>query len=142
MRFLMRKSATHPAAIPRNQHSHSKKKAATGMMRITRPSNATAHPGLIDRGSVRRSTQEVQADRETKAAAKAKAATDKKVKLQAVAELEARSRKRMKATDQLAMLGDSETTVPKKKPRSSTLATSTKGIVHLKILSSTYGCGR
>lgn len=72
------------------------------MQRVTRASNADAHPGMIQHGTIRRTSQEVQAEREKKAAAKAKADADKKAKMQKVAELEANVRKTVKATDRRA----------------------------------------
>jgi hypothetical protein len=61
------------------------------MNRITRASNADAHPGMVQCGAPRQTSQQVQAEREAKAAAKEKAATDKRANIQKVTEFEAKS---------------------------------------------------
>lgn len=45
--------------------------------RVTRPSNVHAHPGMIDRNPPRRSREEVQAEREAKAVARAQTEQEK-----------------------------------------------------------------
>jgi hypothetical protein len=72
------------------------------MRRVTRPSNANAHPGMIQRGAPKRTSQQVQADEEAKAAAKEKTAAHKKANIQKVAELEVKLRKKVKETDHQA----------------------------------------
>ena len=69
------------------------------MKRVTRASNADVHPGMVQRGAPRRTSQQVQADREAKAAAKEKTAANKRANIQKVAEFEAKSRQKATAAD-------------------------------------------
>jgi hypothetical protein len=82
------------------------------MQHITRASNADAHPGMIQHGTIQCTSQEVQAKQEKKAAAKAKANADKKAKMQKVAELEVNVCKTGKATDRRAINPEDILTAP------------------------------
>jgi hypothetical protein len=55
---------------------------------ITRASNAHAHPGMVNHGPMCRSKEEVEKDKQAKAAAKAQAEKQKAANIQRVAELE------------------------------------------------------
>jgi hypothetical protein len=56
--------------------------------RVTRPSNAYAHPGIVDRNPTRRSKEEIQAEKQAKAEAKAQAVAEKKAYIDKVVALE------------------------------------------------------
>ena len=56
--------------------------------RVTRPSNATAHPGMVDRNPMRRSREEIAAEKQAKAMAKARAETEKRDNIAKVVALE------------------------------------------------------
>lgn len=67
--------------------------------RVTRPSNANAHPGLVDRNPPRRTREELQAERETKAAAIAQAEAEKRASLDRLAAVERADRDKVMAMD-------------------------------------------
>ena len=68
--------------------------------RITRASNATAHPGMVDRNPThRRSKEEVQAEKDAKALAKTQAAIKKKANIERLAALEKAEKQRAKNAD-------------------------------------------
>jgi hypothetical protein len=56
--------------------------------RVTRPSNANAHPGMVDRNPPRRSRNEVQAEKRTKAAEKASVEQEKRANIKKLAAFE------------------------------------------------------
>jgi hypothetical protein len=56
--------------------------------RVTRPSNANAHPGMVDRNPPRRSKNEIQAEKCAKAAEKASIEQEKRANIKKVAALE------------------------------------------------------
>ncbi|KAH9162334.1 hypothetical protein EDB89DRAFT_2079810 [Lactarius sanguifluus] len=70
--------------------------------RVTRASNANAHPGMIDRGHKRRSTQAVEEDKQEKAAAKVRAKKLKATKIQGVTEFEKAEKQKTRDMDQQA----------------------------------------
>ena len=55
---------------------------------ITRASNATAHPRMVDQNPTCCSKEEVQAEREAKALVKAQAASERKANIKRLAALE------------------------------------------------------
>ena len=65
--------------------------------RVTRPSNAYAHPGMVDRNPPHRSKEDVHLERQAKAMAKAQAAVGRKASINRIAELE--NTEREKAMD-------------------------------------------
>jgi hypothetical protein len=67
--------------------------------RVTRPSNANAHPGMVDRNPTRRSTEEVQAQKRAKATMKAHAALAKKENIEKVAIIEKAAKQKAKEMD-------------------------------------------
>ncbi|KAI9434934.1 hypothetical protein H4582DRAFT_2080175 [Lactarius indigo] len=70
--------------------------------RVTRASNANAHPGFIDCGPPRWSSEKVKADKQDKAAAKVLAEKLKAAKMQSVAELEKSEKRKTKDRDRQA----------------------------------------
>ncbi|KAI9442152.1 hypothetical protein H4582DRAFT_2126718 [Lactarius indigo] len=70
--------------------------------RVTRASNANAHPGFIDRGPPRRSSEKVKADKQEKAAAKVLAEKLRATKMRSVAELEKSEKQKTKDMDRQA----------------------------------------
>jgi hypothetical protein len=70
--------------------------------RVTRASNAHAHPGMVDCGPMRRSKEEVEKDKQAKAAAKAQAEKQKAANIQRVAELESAMKRKTRDTEQHA----------------------------------------
>ena len=56
--------------------------------RVTWPSNANAHPGMVDRNPAHRSKEEVSVIRQAKVAAKAQTAMERKANLQKLAAFE------------------------------------------------------
>jgi hypothetical protein len=69
---------------------------------VTCPSNANAHPGMVDCNPTRRSTEEVRATKHAKAAAKAQVAMARKENIKKVAALENAAKHRAKTMDQHA----------------------------------------
>ena len=67
--------------------------------RRTRSSNATKHPGALLKGKVRRSSVEVQAEAEGKAAAKAAKQEERNARIRSIAEFEREAMGREDATD-------------------------------------------
>ena len=70
--------------------------------RVTRASNASAHPGIVDRAPSRRSKEEVAIAKREKAAAKALAEKKKADNIQRVAQLERDAIRKKKETEQQA----------------------------------------
>ncbi|KAI0251373.1 hypothetical protein BJV78DRAFT_1282635 [Lactifluus subvellereus] len=70
--------------------------------RVTRPSNANAHPGMVDRNPTRRSKEEIQAEKQAKAAAKAQAMMEKKANIDKVAAIEKAAKQKAKDMDREA----------------------------------------
>lgn len=68
--------------------------------RVTRPSNATAHPGMIDRNPGRRSKDEVTAERQAKAAAKARGEKEKAENIRKIAAIEHAEKRKARLLDQ------------------------------------------
>jgi len=62
--------------------------------RVTRPSNANAHPGMVDRNPPRRSRNEVQAEKRAKAAEKASVEQERRANIKKVAVLERAEKQR------------------------------------------------
>jgi hypothetical protein len=62
--------------------------------RVTRASNANAHPGMVDRPPQRRSKQEVEKAKKEKAEAKAQAERQKAANIQRVVELESAAKRK------------------------------------------------
>jgi len=87
--------------------------------RITRPTNATAHPGLIDRNAPRRTKEDLQAERQAKVMAKAQMATERKASIDRIAGLE--TAERQKVVDM-----DRQANDPKSPPTQSKVRTSRK----------------
>ena len=67
--------------------------------RVTRPSNANAHPGFVDRNPQRRSKEDVQAERQAKAAAKARGEMEKAANIQKVAAIEKAEKQKARIMD-------------------------------------------
>ena len=67
--------------------------------RVTRASNATAHPGMVDRNPTHCSKEEVQAEKDARALAKAQAASERKANIERLAALEKAERQRAKNMD-------------------------------------------
>jgi hypothetical protein len=71
--------------------------------RVTRPSNAIAHPGLVDcNPTTRRSKEEILAEKKAKAAAKAQAEKEKKANISKIAAIEKAEKQKAKDMDQEA----------------------------------------
>lgn len=70
--------------------------------RVTRASNANAHPGIVDLPTSRRSTQEVAMAKQEKAVAKALAEKKKADTIQRVAQLESEAKQKKRDTEQQA----------------------------------------
>ena len=70
--------------------------------RVTRASNANAHPGIVDLPTSRRSTQEVAMAKQEKAVAKALAKKKKADTIQRVAQLESEAKQKKRDTEQQA----------------------------------------
>ena len=70
--------------------------------RVTRASNANAHPGIVDRPHSRRSKEEVALAKQEKAAAKALAEKQKADNIQRVAQLECDAKQKKKEMEQQA----------------------------------------
>jgi hypothetical protein len=70
--------------------------------RVTRPSNANAHPGMVDRNPARRSKEEAKAMRQSKAAAKAQTAMERKANLQKLADFERTEKRKARDMDREA----------------------------------------
>jgi hypothetical protein len=70
--------------------------------RVTRASNANAHPGIVDRPPQRRSKQEVDMAKKEKAEAKAQAERQKTANIQRVAELESAAKRKTRDMEQEA----------------------------------------
>lgn len=70
--------------------------------RTTRPSNALAHPGMVDRNPPRRSREELQSEREAKAAAKARAEKEKAANIRRVAAVERAEQQKIRDMDREA----------------------------------------
>lgn len=85
------------------------------MQRITRASNADTHPGLLDKTSTRRTTEEVQAERQAKAVAKANAAAEKQANIMKVAQLENKARDRVNDANRKANHPTDKLTIPRAK---------------------------
>jgi hypothetical protein len=85
------------------------------MQRITRASNADTHPGLLDKTSSRRTTEEVQAERQAKAVAKAKAAAEKQANIKKVAQLENKARDRVNDANRKANHPTDKLKIPRAK---------------------------
>ena len=68
--------------------------------RVTRASNANAHPGIVDCPSKRRSKQEVEMAKKEKARAKAQAERQKTASIQRVAELESAAKQKTRDMEQ------------------------------------------
>jgi hypothetical protein len=68
--------------------------------RVTRPSNASAHPGVIDRNPARRSKDEVLAERQAKAAAKARGKKEKAENIRKIAAIEHAEKQKARILDQ------------------------------------------
>ena len=64
--------------------------------RVTRASNANAHPGIVDCPSKRRSKQEVELAKKEKAQAKAQTERQKTANIQRVAELESAAKRKIR----------------------------------------------
>ena len=62
--------------------------------RVTRPSNANAHPGMIDRNTPRRNKDDVLAERQAKAAEKARLAGERAAGISKVATIERAEKRR------------------------------------------------
>ena len=69
---------------------------------VTRASNANAHPGMVDRGPPRRSKQEVELEKQAKAAAKVSAERRKAANIQRVAKLESTVKRKTSDMEQQA----------------------------------------
>lgn len=67
--------------------------------RVTCPSNANAHPGMVDRNPLRRTREELQAERETKVAAIAQAEAKKRASLDRLAAVKRADRDKVMAMD-------------------------------------------
>ncbi|KAF8460138.1 hypothetical protein DFH94DRAFT_700409 [Russula ochroleuca] len=70
--------------------------------RITRPSNAAAHPEMVDRNPTHCSKEEAQAEKEAIAMAKAQAAMGKKAKIEKLATIEKAEKQKAKDMDREA----------------------------------------
>ena len=70
--------------------------------RVTRASNANAHPGIVDRPSQRRSKQEVETAKKEKAEAKAQAERQKAANIQRVVEMESAAKQKKRYLEQEA----------------------------------------
>src|SRR5712664_514431 len=70
--------------------------------RVTRPSNANAHPGMVDRNAARHSKEEIQAEKQAKAVAKERAAMEKKLNIDKVAAIERAEKQKAKDMDREA----------------------------------------
>jgi hypothetical protein len=70
--------------------------------RVTRPSNVNAHPGMVDRNPARRSKEEVQAEKQAKAAAKEREAMERKSNIDKVAAMEKAEKQKAKDMDREA----------------------------------------
>jgi hypothetical protein len=68
--------------------------------RVTRPSNANAHPGLVDRNPTRRTREEILAGKQAKAADKARAERERRASIKRVAAIEKAARDRKRDMDQ------------------------------------------
>lgn len=75
--------------------------------RVTRASNATAHPGLIDRNPPRRSKEEVQAEKQARADAMARVEHEKNANIRKVAAFERAAKQKAL---QIEQAGDDATT--------------------------------
>lgn len=75
--------------------------------RVTRASNATAHPGLVDRNPPRRSKEEVQAEKQARADAMARVEHEKNASILKVAAFERAAKQKAL---QLEQAGDDPTT--------------------------------
>jgi hypothetical protein len=67
--------------------------------RVTRPSNASTHPGMVDHPPARRSKQEVEEAKQAKIAAKAEVERQKAANIQRVAKLESAAKRKKFDTD-------------------------------------------
>lgn len=70
--------------------------------RMTQPSNANAHPGMVDQNPAHHSKEEAKAIREAKAAAKAQTYMERKVNLEKVAAFERAEKQRARDMDHKA----------------------------------------
>jgi hypothetical protein len=69
---------------------------------VTQPSNAYAHPGIVDRNPTCRSKEEIQAEKQAKAEAKARAVAEKKAYIDKVVALEKGAKEKAKGREQEA----------------------------------------
>lgn len=69
---------------------------------VTRASNLNAHPGMVDRRPTRRTKEEVEKEKQAKAAVKAQAASKKAANVQKVAELESALKRKTRDAEQQA----------------------------------------
>ena len=99
--------------------------------RVTRASNANAHPGMVDRGHQRRSKQEVEMARQAKAAAKLQAKQQKADNIQRVAELERVAKRKMRDMDKQANDPIDKITCPRMKQTRAQPGTGNIGITHI-----------
>lgn len=99
--------------------------------RVTRASNANAHPGMVDRGVQRRSKQEVEMAKQAKAAAKAQAERQKTANIQRVAELEHAAKWKTKDMEQQANNPIEKITQPRVKRTRNQPETVNRGNTHL-----------
>jgi hypothetical protein len=67
--------------------------------RITRPSNALAHPGMVDRNPPRRTREELQIEREAKAMAKAQVEKELAANIQRIAAVEKAEQQKIRDMD-------------------------------------------
>jgi hypothetical protein len=75
--------------------------------RVTRASNATAHPGLVDRNPPRRSKEDVQAEKQARADVRARAEHEKNANILKVAAFERAAKQKAMEVEQA---GDDPTT--------------------------------
>ena len=85
--------------------------------RVTRPSNANAHPGMVDRNPPRHSREEIQAEKKAKAAAKAQAAVEKTANINMVAAIERAEKVRATEMDREGNDPDGPAIMPARRTR-------------------------
>jgi hypothetical protein len=88
---------------------------------ITRPSNAAAHPGMVDRNPTCCSKEEARAKKEAIAMAKAQAAMGKKAKIEKLATIEKAEKQKAKdmdceADDPVGPLSQARARMSRKRP--------------------------
>jgi ssRNA-specific RNase YbeY (16S rRNA maturation enzyme) len=85
------------------------------MQRITRASNADTHPGLLDKTSTCHTTEEVQAEHQAKAVAKANTVAEKQANIKKVAQLENKARDKVNDANCKANHPTDKLTIPQAK---------------------------